>query len=208
MRIAVLTFDAFNELDSFVSAALLNRLSCRGWNAYITAATDRVTSKNGIVVEAQKPLEFAAEADAVIFGSGMKTDEIAKDPAMLARMKVDSSRQLLVGQCSGALIMSALGLFHGEPVCTDLMTKPLLSRRGLQVAPAAFYAEANVATAGGCLASQYIATWIIGRVLGADEAGAVIRAAAPVGQQDEYVRRALETVEAFLPAKADFRAAA
>lgn len=208
VKIAVLTFDAFNELDSFVSAALLNRLSRRGWTAYITAATDRVTSKNGVVVEAQKPLEFATEADAVIFGSGMRTDEIAKDPAMLARMRVDPGRQLLVGQCSGALVMSALGLFRGEPVCTDLMTEPLLSRQGLDVAPSAFHAEGNVATAGGCLASQYIVTWIIGRVLGADEAGAVIRAAAPVGQQDEYVRRALETVEAFLPAAPKFQTAA
>jgi len=33
----------------------------------------------------------------------MKTDEIAEDPAMLARMNVDPARQLLVGQCSGAL---------------------------------------------------------------------------------------------------------
>jgi transcriptional regulator GlxA family with amidase domain len=97
MKIAVLTFDAFNEIDSFVSAALLNRLSSRGWRAYITGATDQVTSKNGIVVAVQKPLEFASEADAVIFGSGMKTDEIAEDPAMLARMNVDPARQLLVG---------------------------------------------------------------------------------------------------------------
>jgi hypothetical protein len=81
MKIAVLTFDAFNELDSFVSAALLNRMSGRGWCAYITGATDQVTSRNGVVVEAQKPLEFATEADAVIFGSAMKTDEIAQDPA-------------------------------------------------------------------------------------------------------------------------------
>src|ERR1700730_17697218 len=43
------------------------------------------------------------QRDAVIFGSGMKTDEIAEDPAMLARMNVDPARQLLVGQCSGAL---------------------------------------------------------------------------------------------------------
>jgi len=31
MRIAVLTFDRFNELDSFVAAALLNRLAPLGW---------------------------------------------------------------------------------------------------------------------------------------------------------------------------------
>jgi transcriptional regulator GlxA family with amidase domain len=92
MKIAVLTFDAFNEIDSFVSATLLNRLSGRGWRAYITGATDQVTSRNGIVVEVQKPLEFASEADAVIFGSGMKTDEIAGDPAMLGSVDNQQSQ--------------------------------------------------------------------------------------------------------------------
>jgi lipid A disaccharide synthetase len=124
MKIPVLTFDAFNEIDSFVSATLLNRLSSRGWRAYITGVTDHVTSRNDVVVEAQKSLEFASEADAVIVDSGMKTDEIAEDPAMLACINVDPARQLLVGQCSGALIMSTLGLFSGEPVCTDLITQP------------------------------------------------------------------------------------
>lgn len=198
MKIAILTFDAFNEIDSFVSAALLNRLSARGWRAYITGATEQVVSKNGVVVASQRPLEFAAEADAVVFGSGMKTDEIAEDPAMLARIKVDPMRQMLVGQCSGALIMSALGLFTGEPVSTDLMTAPLLARSGLTVSTHCFHAKGNVATAGGCLASQYIAAWIIGRCLGKEDAASVIRSAAPIGQQEDYARRAIETVAPFL----------
>ncbi|HKU95532.1 MAG TPA: DJ-1/PfpI family protein [Vineibacter sp.] len=198
MQIAVLTFDAFNELDSFVVAALLNRLAPAGWRAYITAPTSRVTSKNGVVVEAQRPLEFAAEADAVIFGSGMKTDEIADDPAMLARMVVDPARQLLAGQCSGALVMAALGLLEQGPLCTDMMTRPLLEGSGRHVLDQPFHARGNVATAGGCLASQYIATWIIGGQLGLDRAADVIRYAAPVGQQDDYVARAVSAVSPFL----------
>jgi transcriptional regulator GlxA family with amidase domain len=207
VQIAILTFDAFNELDSFVAAALLNRMARHGWAAFITGATPRIVSKNGVVVEAQKPLEFAAEADAVVFGSGMKTDEVAADPAMLARMPVDPARQLLVGQCSGALVMAALGLFTGEPVCTDTMTAPLLAGQGFAVKDAAFHAHGNVATAGGCLASQYIAAWIIARGLGTAEAEAVIRGAAPVGEQEAYARRALDAVGPFLPA-AGIRSAA
>jgi transcriptional regulator GlxA family with amidase domain len=198
MQIAVLTFDAFNEMDSFVSATLLNRLSAIGWRAYITAPSARVTSRNGIVVEAQRPLEFTAEADAVIFGSGMRTDAVANDPAMLSRMTVDPDRQLLVGQCSGALIMAALGLLEGMPSCTDLITRPLLEKRGQRVLDQAFHARGNVATAGGCLASQYIAAWIISRKLGTDQAAKILYYAAPVGQQDEYVARALATIRPFL----------
>src|SRR5258708_27003723 len=107
MKIAVLTFDAFNELDSFVAASLLNRLSAVGWRAYITAPTERVTSKNGVVVEAQRPLEFAAEADAVIFGSGMPTHEVADDPAMLSRLIVAPRPHLPASQASGAPILAS-----------------------------------------------------------------------------------------------------
>jgi transcriptional regulator GlxA family with amidase domain len=208
MQIAVLTFDAFNELDSFVVAALLNRLSPQGWRAHITAASDRVTSMNGLVVEAQKPLEFAAEADAVVFGSGMKTDKAAADPALLARIRVDPARQLLVSQCSGALILSALGLLGDGPVCTDLTTRPLIERQGRRVLDHAFHAEGNVATAGGCLSSQYIATWLISRTLGTEAAAAIIRYVAPVGEKEDYVNRALAAVGPFLAEGAGVKAVA
>ena len=33
MKIAILTFEGFNEIDSFVVLNLLNRLSNRGWKA-------------------------------------------------------------------------------------------------------------------------------------------------------------------------------
>jgi hypothetical protein len=56
------------------------------------------------------------------------------------------------------------------------------------------YAEGNLATAGGCLASQYLATWILLRAGMQEDAEAVLHYVAPVGQKDEYVRRAIEMV--------------
>lgn len=44
MQIAVLTFDGFNELDSFIAAAILNRAKANGVAAYLTAPTPEVTS--------------------------------------------------------------------------------------------------------------------------------------------------------------------
>jgi hypothetical protein len=91
MQIAVLTFDGFNELDSFIAAAILNRVK-KGWKAHITSPTAEVTSMNGVTVQRQQPLEFAREADAVIIGSGVKTREIAADAALLSQIKLDPSR--------------------------------------------------------------------------------------------------------------------
>ena len=77
MHIAILTFDGFNELDSFIALGLLNRLSTQGWKAQIASPSTHVTSMNGVTIQAQQPLEFANEADAVIFGSGIYTRAIA-----------------------------------------------------------------------------------------------------------------------------------
>lgn len=203
MQIAVLTFDGFNELDSFVAAAILNRLKAKGWAAHITSPTPEVTSMNGVTVRRQRPLEFASEADAVLIGSGIKTREIAADTAMLSRIVLDPSRQLVGAQCSGTLLLAKLGLIGDLPACTDLTTRPWVIEAGVQVLDAPFVAHGNVATAGGCLASQYLATWMIARLATPRDAREAMHYVAPVGEKEAYVERALATVTPFLkPARA------
>ena len=199
MQIAVLTFDGFNELDSFIAAAILNRLKAKGWAAHITAPTAEVTSMNGVTVQRQKPLAFANEADAVIIGSGVRTREIANDAALLSQLALDPSRQLIGAQCSGTLLLAKLGLIGALPACTDLTTKPWVIDAGVTVLDAPFVAHGNVATAGGCLASQYLAAWIIARGGTLADAEAALHYVAPVGQKEEYVARAIGVVTPFLP---------
>ena len=198
MQIAVLTFDGFNELDSFVAAAMLNRLRPQGWAAHITSPSPEVTSMNGVTVRRQKPMEFAAEADAVIIGSGVKTREIVADQTMLDQIRLDPARQLIGAQCSGTLLLAKLGLIGALPACTDLKTKPWVIEAGVDVIDAPFIAHGNVATAGGCFASQYLATWIIARGASLADAEAVMHYVAPVGEKSLYVERAIATVSPFL----------
>jgi transcriptional regulator GlxA family with amidase domain len=201
MQIAVLTFYGFNELDSFVAAAILNRMHHKGWAAHITSPTQEVTSMNGITIQRQKPLEFAAEADAVLIGSGIKTREIAADPRLLSRIRLDPERQLIGAQCSGTLLLAKLGLIGDLPACTDLTTKPWVIEAGVKVLDAPFVAHGNVATAGGCLASQYLATWMIARGGSIRDAEEAMHYVAPVGEKKVYVARALAAVTPFLHAE-------
>lgn len=158
MRIAVLTFDGFNEIDSFVAAAMFNRLRRPGWKAEITSPTATVTSMNGVRVERQQPLGFAREADAVIVGSGRRTREVVADAAIMDELRFDPARQLIAAQCSGALVLAKLGHLRDVPACTDVTTKPWVIEAGVRVAEQPFHAAGNIATAGGCLASYYLAT--------------------------------------------------
>ncbi len=200
MRIAILTFDGFNELDSFITLGLLNRLSARGWKAEIASPSTHVTSMNGVTVQAQQPLEFANEADAVVFGSGIYTRAIAENSALLDRLQLDPVRQLIGAQCSGALLLARLGLLADMPACTDLTTRPWLVEAGVRVEEAPFHARGPIATAGGCLASQYLAAWMMVRGAGFEAATQALHYAAPVGEKNSYVARLLDVVRPFVPA--------
>lgn len=194
MQIAVLTFDGFNELDSFVAAAILNRLRPYGWAAHITAPTEAVTSLNGVAIHRQRPLDFVEQADAVLIGSGIRTREIAADAAMLARIRLDPARQLIAAQCSGTLLLAKLGLIGDLPACTDLTTKPWVVEAGVAVLDAPFAAYGNVATAGGCLAAPYLAGWMIARGGSTAMAREALHYVAPVGEKDRFVDHAMAII--------------
>ncbi len=198
MHIAILTFDGFNELDSFIALGILNRVKLPGWRVSIASNTARIRSMNGVVVEAQASLAEACAADAVLIGSGMQTRAIAANADLLAQLKLDPNRQLLGAQCSGTLILGKLGLLDKVPACTDLTTKPWAEEAGIAVLNQPFFAKGNIATAGGCLASTYLAAWFIARLAGAEAAQAAIHYVAPVGEKDDYVSRAMRNITPYL----------
>ncbi|TQR87101.1 AraC family transcriptional regulator [Mycobacterium hodleri] len=198
MHIAILTFEGFNELDSLIALGVLNRVKLPGWRVSIASPTPRVRSMNGVVVEAMTTVEEACAADAVIVGSGMQTREVVADQALMARLRLDPSRQLLAGQCSGTLVLAKLGLLDGVPACTDLTTKPWVREAGVDVLPQPFFARGDVATAGGCLASPYLAAWLIARLVDVEAAESALHYVAPVGEKDDYVLRAMRNIAPYL----------
>jgi transcriptional regulator GlxA family with amidase domain len=207
MRIAIVTFDGFNELDSFIALGLLNRLSAQGWKAEIASPSAKVTSMNGVTIQAQQPLEFANSADIVLFGSGIYTraiaDSFGKKGSLLDRLQLDPVRQTIGGQCSGVLLMARLGLLADQPAATDLATRPWLMEAGVRVDDSPFRARGPIATAGGCLASQYLAAWAMVRGAGWAAAGRALHYAAPVGEKESYVKRVLDVVRPFVNGAAD-----
>ena len=211
MRIAILTFDAFNDLDSLVAFGMLNRTALLGdtdWQVHIASPTPRVTSMNGLTIDAHEDLSQLAKADAVLIGSGMKTREVANTPALMEQLRVlNPARQLLAAQCSGTFLLSRLGLLGRAPACTDLTSKPWVVESGVDVLPRAFAAHGNVATAGGCLASQYLVAWLIARLKGLDAAREVLHYFAPVGEKQAFIDRALAHVVPTLEPQAAEQAA-
>ena len=197
MRIAVLTFEGFNELDSFVASAMLNRV--KSMQALIVCPTERVASMNGVVVQSQAPLSFAREADAVIVGSGRGTRDVVRDSSLMGELGLDPSRQVIGARVlRGARTREArtargcpsLHRFHDEAV----------GRRSRGPGPgAAVRRPRERRHGGGCLASHYLAAWVIARLAGWDAAESIVDYVAPVGQKREYVERARAVVQQYLP---------
>lgn len=199
MHIAILTFDGFNELDSLIALGVLNRVKRPGWRVSIASPTTHVRSMNGVVLESHVSLADANDADAVVIGSGIKTREVAADPVLMMQLQLDPTRQLLAAQCSGTLVLATLGLLDRVPACTDVTTKPWVVAAGVDVLHQPFFAAGNVATAGGCLASSYLAAWVIARLVGVDEAMQAIDYVAPVGEKADYVAMTMRNISPYLP---------
>ena len=198
MHIAILTFQGFNELDSFVAFGVLNRIKKPGWRVTLCCPEPTVTSMNGVVVHAQSTLAEAASADVVLVGSGMQTREVVENPAIMSALRLDPARQLIGAQCSGTLVLAKLGLLGAVPACTDLTTKPWVQAAGVEVLNQPFFAAGNIATAGGCLASPYLAAWVIARSEGESAARAALHYVAPVGEKEAYVERAMAHLAPYL----------
>jgi transcriptional regulator GlxA family with amidase domain len=181
-----------------IALNILNRVKKPGWKVSIASSADKVHSMNGVVIEAQASLKDACDADAVLVGSGIGTRDVVADAALMSQLRFDPSRQLLGAQCSGTLILAKLGLLDDVPACTDVTTKPWVEEAGVAVLNQPFVAKGNVATAGGCLASQYLAAWFIARLEGVEAARGAIDHVAPVGEKEVYATRAMANISPFL----------
>lgn len=202
MHIAILTFEGFNELDSLIALGVLNRVKRPGWRVTLASPSATVTSMNGVTVHAGSTLADACDAEAVLVGSGIRTREVAADAAIMGVLaRLDPARQLIGAQCSGTLLLAKLGLLGTVPACTDLTTKPWVQEAGVEVLAQPFFARGNVATAGGCLSSPYLAAWFIARSEGLEAAKSALHYVAPVGEKEDYVARAVRNIAPYLPSE-------
>ena len=203
-NIAIVTLPGFNELDSFLALHVLNR--AEGLRAFLAGPEREAVSMNGVRTDIVASLDEAAQADAVLVGSGVKTRDFAANREFLASLRLDPSRQLIGSQCSGALLLAKLGLLDGRPVCTDEKTRPWLEALDLDVRLEPLNVIGNVATAGGCLSSQYLSTWLMLRLLDEAETRRALDYVVPVGEGEAYADRLIARARTADPENLTFAA--
>lgn len=182
MKTSIIIFDKFTDIDLWLMWDLFNRVRIEGWEVKILGENESHVSSTGIVTRTHGRIEDADWSDAVLFVSGFGTRERIADPTWLDRFQLDPERQVIGSICSGSLILAKLGLLEGKTATTYPTTKTALEELGVEVVEKPFIAHGNVATAGGCLAQQYLVGWVIEKLADAEWKDVVIRSIQPVGE--------------------------
>lgn len=194
-RVALVCFDGFQELDAFIPLALLNQLRPRGWSAELCGPGTMLSSLHGLQQPLQRPLEWANEAEAVLFVGGLYNRAVAENSALLDRLQLDPLRQQLGALGSGSLLLARLGLLGDSPACCDAATRPWLLEAGVRVLEQeAFHAHGPVATCSGGLAAPLLTAWLVLNTAGEAALREAIWPSLPLGERETQLTQLLAQV--------------
>lgn len=182
MKIAIVVFDKFTDVDLFLMWDLLNRVRVEDWQVRILGENEKHVSQSEMWVETHGSVEEANGADAVLFVSGQGARDKMRDENWLRRFRLNPEKQLIGSICTGAVILAALGLLEGKQATTYPTSKDILEGFGIEVVEKPIVINGNVATAAGCLALQYLCGWVIENLAGKDWRDLVLKSVQPVGE--------------------------
>ena len=187
MKIAMVAFEWFTDVDLFMPWDLFFRVkdpayaAYRGeWDVRICTDQPRFASYSGLAIDRHAPLEWVREADAVFIVSGPGSRLKIKEPAFLAALQLDPSRQVIAAIDSGVLILAELGLLEGLSATTYTSFFAVLEAMGVATERRPLVIHCNLATGGGCLATQDLAAWIVERLIDRPTAQAILDSVAKV----------------------------
>ena len=171
MRIEIVVFDGFDDLDAFGPHEVLSHAANRlaGWSSTLVAvdAPGTVRSAHGVVMTLDAVL---GTPDVVVVpGGGWHSERGARaeaDRGVLPRRLAELADRgtIVASVCTGAMILAAAGLTTGRPAVThasaldDLETSGALVRRDERVVD-----DGTLLTAGGVTSGLDLALHLIAR---------------------------------------------
>lgn len=186
MKIAIVCFDDFTDIDVFLPWDLLNRVRLVGnisdWEVQLLGTEKTHVSMSGLRIPMTGNLSDIPSADAVIFASGKGVQDLYKNQEYLNKIHLDPKRQLIGSMCSGALLLGAKNLLTGKKATTYPSVVEQLKEFGVDVIEQSFVNEGNISTAAGCYAAQGLVAWIIRNLVNGKMVDIVLETVQPVGK--------------------------
>ncbi len=195
MRIAILAYEGFDELDAFGPYEVLRNAALGGADVEVLLVTyrpvERVTGSHGLKVQPQEMLASRGFDLVIVPGGGWNDRapagayaeaERGELPARLCRLR--EAGTAIASVCTGAMLVAAAGLVDGRPATTHHLALEELHAKGAEVIDARVVDDGDLLSCGGVTAGIDLALWIVEREWGK-------RLADGIAREMEYERRAL-----------------
>jgi transcriptional regulator GlxA family with amidase domain len=194
MKIDVLVFPGFDELDAIAPFEVFHNAKLRGAPfdlRYVAApAPGEIVAAHGLRLSCDTKLGSGPNPDLIVVPGGGWIDGSAAGaraevnrgeiPTLLADLH--RAGVTIAAVCTGAMLLSAAGILRGRAAVTHHGAIADLEAAGANVVRARVVDDGNVITAGGVTSGLDLALWLVERF-----AGPAIALA--VEQQMEYERR-------------------
>jgi transcriptional regulator GlxA family with amidase domain len=185
MRMAVVVFDGFDELDAIGPLEVLRNAAAMGdaglqVDLVALDGAAEVTGSHGLVVRTDGPLD-PGRFDLLVIPGGGWNDRGAQGawaeaergdlPAAIAA--AHRAGAMVATVCTGAMLATAAGLTRGRPAVTHHGAIAELRASGAEVVEARVVDDGDLVTAGGVTSGIDMALWLVERHFGAELADAV-----------------------------------
>jgi transcriptional regulator GlxA family with amidase domain len=185
VKVAVLVFDGFDELDAVGPYEVLRNASRGGADVEVSLVTlepvERVTASHGLTLVPQAVLD--GSYDVVVVPGGGWVDraetgayaevERGELPEALARLHRRGAAMASV--CTGGMLLSAAGITRGRAATTHHAALEQLAREGAHVVRERVVDDGDLVTSGGVTSGIDMALWLVEREWGARLAEAIAR---------------------------------
>lgn len=192
MKIQILVYDGFDELDAIGPYEVLTNLSTvrREVDVALVAADTPGRVVGGHQLALSVDAVLGEDPDLVIVpGGGWADDGGAgvrqqiEEGVIPDRLRaVSANGATVAGVCTGAMLLAAAGLTHGRPATTHSVANAALADEGARIVSDRVVDDGTVLTCGGVTAGLDLALWIVEREYGSSLARGVAKAM-------EYERR-------------------
>jgi transcriptional regulator GlxA family with amidase domain len=191
MKVGIVVFDGFDELDAVGPYEVLRAASQHGAAIEARLVTLRHTStvkgSHGLTIVPEgtldEPLDWIIVPGGIWAAHGPvgAWGEIERGelPRALARLR--ESGQSMASVCTGAMLLSAAGITRDRPAVTHHLATEALAKEGARVVDARVVDDGDLITAGGVTSGIDFALWFVERHFGSDLANRI-------ASQMEYTR--------------------
>jgi transcriptional regulator GlxA family with amidase domain len=187
VRIAILAYEGFDELDALGPYEVLRNAASGGADVEVLLVTDRpaerVTGAHELTVEPQGTLADGGFDLVIVPGGGWYDRAAAGAYAEVERGELPARlRQIheagttVAAVCTGGMLVGAAGLARGRPATTHHLAIEELRAQGAAVTDARVVDDGDLLSCGGVTAGIDLALWIVEREWGNQLADGIARA--------------------------------